>query len=103
MKAATLAFITALAGALPLAAAPAVSQAETPAASKRIGADRKPVETITLYPGAAPGSEGWKQVERTQPHPSGGGTRLVRNVVSPALEVYLPDPAKATGAGVIVA
>lgn len=82
-----------------VSAQPATSKAAAP----RLGAARKPAATLRLYSGVAPGSEGWKQIERTMAHPSGGGARLIRNVVTPTIEVYLPDPDKATGAGVIVA
>lgn len=55
---------------------------------------------IPLYPGTAPGSEGAKQHEQWN---AIMGERVVRNVVSPTLTAFLPDPAKATGAAVIVA
>lgn len=97
MRAAIAAVAAALALA-PLGAMPAYAQ--LPAAADRLGVDRKATATLRLYPGVAPGSEGWKQVEVTQGPP---GSRMVRNVVTPTLEVYLPDPAKATGAGVVVA
>ena len=105
MKSLLRVFIALLTAALSLSAVPAAAQssAAKPAAASRLGADRKPAETVNLYPGVAPGSESWKQVERTTPHMAGQRSRLIRNVVSPTLEVYLPDPAKATGAGVIVA
>jgi acetyl esterase/lipase len=50
----------------------------------------------------APGSEGWKQKEleyRTERDRKA----MVRNVTTPTLTPFLPDPAKATGAAVIVA
>ena len=56
---------------------------------------------IPLYPGAAPGSERSKVVERWAR--MGNGERVVRNVTRPTLTPFLPDPAKATGAAVIVA
>jgi acetyl esterase/lipase len=61
-----------------------------------------PPTTLPLYPGVAPGSEAWTQVERTTVNPANGG-RMVRNVVRPTLEVYRPDPGKAVGLGVVIA
>ena len=56
--------------------------------------------TIPIWSGVAPGSEGWtrKEVESRGPD----GKRMVRNVVTPTLTAFLPDPATATGAAVIV-
>jgi len=54
-----------------------------------------------LWPGAAPGSEHWSQKEIVV-HGTPVGT-VVINVVKPTLSIYLPDPAIATGAGVIIA
>jgi acetyl esterase/lipase len=68
----------------------------------RPGGDRKPVATVNLYAGVAPGSEGWTRVERTTNNAATGG-RMVRNVVIPTIEAYLPDADRATGAGVIIA
>lgn len=58
-------------------------------------------KVIPVWPGAAPGSETWtqKEVEYTNEQKQ----LMVRNVVTPTLTAYLPDPAKATGTGVIVA
>jgi acetyl esterase/lipase len=55
---------------------------------------------IKVWPGVAPGSENWTQVQ--QDTKALWGDRIVRNVVSPTLEVFLPDAASATGAGVVV-
>jgi acetyl esterase/lipase len=58
-------------------------------------------QTVNLWPGAAPGSETWTQKETTvESTPIGA---VVFNVVTPTLTAYLPDKAKATGAGVIIA
>jgi len=57
-------------------------------------------QTMPLYAGVAPGSEGWSRPEITSPMPDGG--TLYQNVTSPDLTVYLPPAAKATGAGVIL-
>src|SRR5689334_16570581 len=56
-------------------------------------------KVIPLYEGAAPGSEGWKQKEVEY---GDAGNAMVRNVTTPTLTAYLPDPATATGAAVIV-
>lgn len=57
-------------------------------------------QVIPVWPGAAPGSEHWtqKEVEFLTPQKEA----MVRNVVHPTLSAFLPIPAKATGAGVIV-
>ena len=55
---------------------------------------------VPLYPGPAPGSETWDWTETEQP--STDGIRRIANVTRPALMVYLPDKAKATGTGVVV-
>lgn len=59
-------------------------------------------EVIALWPGAAPGSEGWTHQERRTVRRS-DGLRLLRNVARPTLTVHLPAPEKATGTGVVVA
>jgi acetyl esterase/lipase len=57
-----------------------------------------------MWPGVAPGSESWtqKEVEHRVPLPEGGTTRQIRNVVTPTLTVYLPDPGKANGTALVV-
>jgi acetyl esterase/lipase len=55
---------------------------------------------IPIWPGVAPGSEGWTQKEvefRDQDNRA-----MIRNVTTPTLTAYLPDPATATGTAVIV-
>ncbi len=59
-------------------------------------------QEIAVWPGVAPGSEKAEQKEQVTPFP-GGKFNVVRNVTNPTLTVYLPDPAKATGTGVIIA
>ena len=59
------------------------------------------VQTIPVWPGVAPGSENWTQKEVQ--YLNDQKKQMVRNVVTPTLAVYLPDPAKATGTAVIVA
>jgi len=56
--------------------------------------------TISIWPGKAPGSEDWTFNERVTEGP--GGSKIYSNVVNPTLTVYLPDPVKANGAGVIL-
>jgi acetyl esterase/lipase len=57
---------------------------------------------IRLWDGVAPGSEGWTQQESSFRDPSNDGLR-VRNVTTPTIAPYLPDPAVATGTGVVIA
>lgn len=103
MRKAHLPAIVAIATALAVLTVGTDTRAEASAApSARPGADLRPAATLRLYPGIAPGSEDWQQTERVSDHMA-PGARLIRNVVAPTLEVYLPDPAIATGAGVVVA
>jgi acetyl esterase/lipase len=65
----------------------------------------KPVEapasatpkTVNVWPGAAPGSEQWKQPETSL------GPGMIVNVTTPTLTVYQPEPSAATGTAVIIA
>jgi acetyl esterase/lipase len=59
-------------------------------------------QIIPLWPGGAPGSEGWTQQEQEALAPPPIGIRVVRNVTQPSLTAYLPDRAAASGAAVIV-
>jgi acetyl esterase/lipase len=58
-------------------------------------------EVIPLWPGTAPGSESWMQTEVQYLNEQ--GQQMVRNVVTPTLTVYKPDPAKSNGTAMIVA
>lgn len=58
-------------------------------------------QEIRLWPGKAPGSETWSISEATTRSPS--GERTITNVSDPTVTVFLPAPATATGAAVIVA
>jgi acetyl esterase/lipase len=58
-------------------------------------------QVVNVWPGAAPGSENWTYKERTAENTPIGS--VVFNVVTPTLTAYLPEPAKATGTGVIIA
>lgn len=57
--------------------------------------------SVALWPGTAPGSEGWAQQEQMVAGTPIGTVAL--DVVKPTLEVFLPEKSKATGTGVIVA
>ena len=64
-------------------------------------ASRAGAQSVDIWPGAAPGSETWTQKETTvEDTPLGA---VVFNVVTPTLTAYLPEKAKATGTGVIIA
>jgi acetyl esterase/lipase len=56
---------------------------------------------IPIWPGVAPRSETWTQKEVQYLNEQ--KQQMIRNVVTPSLTAYLPDPAKATGTAVIVA
>jgi len=58
-------------------------------------------QTLNLWPGAAPGSEKWTYKEYSIKAPDLG--TVIFNVTTPTLTAYLPEPAKATGTGVIIA
>ena len=70
---------------------PARAQDSKPDASK----------AIPIWPGVAPGSEGWMQTE-VEFRNDADKKRMIRNVVTPTLTAFLPDPKAATGAAVIV-
>lgn len=57
---------------------------------------------IPLWPGAAPGSEDWSHAEQEGIN-RWDGYRLARNVTTPTLTVFRPDPARANGTAMIVA
>ena len=58
-------------------------------------------QEIRLWSGKAPGSENWALPETTTTSPN--GDRTITNVSDPSVTLYLPAPATATGAAVIVA
>jgi acetyl esterase/lipase len=62
---------------------------------------RGQAQVVNLWPGAAPGSEHWTQVERTIENTPIG--TVIMNVVTPTLTAYLPERSHATGTGVIIA
>ena len=57
-------------------------------------------QTVNIWPKVAPGSEHWTQKEQNFEAPYG---TVIINVVNPTLTLYLPEKAKATGTGVVVA
>ena len=69
-------------------------------AQARVTGPEQPNE-IRLWPGGAPGSQSWSIPESVTLSPS--GDRVVGNVSDPSLSVFLPDPAIATGAAVVIA
>jgi acetyl esterase/lipase len=58
-------------------------------------------QVVNIWPGVAPGSEHWRQKEITISNTPVG--TVIMDVVTPTLTAYLPDRAKATGTGVIIA
>jgi acetyl esterase/lipase len=64
-----------------------------------LGAGR--AQVVNIWPGVAPGSERWTQKELTVPNTPLG--TVIFNVVTPTLTPYLPERAKATRTGVIIA
>ena len=58
-------------------------------------------QVVRIWPGVAPGSENWSQTEMKLEHTPLG--TVILNVVTPTLTAYLPERAKATGTGVIIA
>jgi len=56
-------------------------------------------QVIPVWPGVAPGSEGWTHQEIEYRN---GERAMVRNVVTPTLTAFLPEPAKATGTAVVI-
>jgi acetyl esterase/lipase len=58
-------------------------------------------KVIPLWPGAAPGSENWNYEEQVITRPE-DSVRRISNVTRPALTIYLPDPATASGTGMVI-
>src|SRR5262247_304719 len=58
-------------------------------------------QIVNVWPGVPPGSETWTQKEmKVDDTPLG---TVILNVVNPTITIFLPDRAKATGTGVIIA
>jgi acetyl esterase/lipase len=60
------------------------------------------LQVLPLWPDGAPGSEHWTHQEQETPPTPPFNVTVLRNITQPALAVHLPDPALATGTGVIV-
>ncbi len=58
-------------------------------------------QVISLYPGAAPGSEKWDWKEGFIPMNS-NGLEIAYNVVNPTLTVFKPEAGKANGTAVVI-
>lgn len=61
-----------------------------------------PPDVIPVWPDHVPDADLWRDAGPELERPSRENSRLVRNVSQPTLTVFLPDPATATGTGVIV-
>ena len=72
--------------------------AKSVAAEKVAGSGGK---VIPVWPTGAPGSEGWTQKE-VEYRSEGDHKAMVRNVTTPTLTAFLPDPSAATGAAVVI-
>lgn len=57
---------------------------------------------LQIWPGLAPGSEGWSHAEHAATDPA-TGVYLIRNVVTPTITPVLPAPETANGSAVVVA
>lgn len=80
----------------PRAVCTAIALAVSIAGSGSAGA-----QTVNVWPGVAPGSEKWTQKERTLENTPLG--TVILNVVTPTVTAYLPERAKATGTGIVIA
>lgn len=58
-------------------------------------------QVVNLWPGVAPGSEHWRQQEKTLENTPLG--TVIINVVKPTLTAYLPERSTATSTGGIIA
>ncbi|MDX8341169.1 alpha/beta hydrolase [Draconibacterium sp. IB214405] len=58
-------------------------------------------KVVRLYEGKAPGSEDWNYAEVEFANP-GTETKMIRNVVDPTLEVYVPEESISTGTAVVI-
>jgi dienelactone hydrolase len=70
-------------------------------AARAMAAAQPAPEQIHLWHGKAPGTENWTVPETVTVAPN--GERTISNVSAPTLTVFLPDPAIATGAAVVIA
>jgi acetyl esterase/lipase len=58
---------------------------------------------IPIWPNGVPGNWQWQNPETETHNHSPSKITIVRNVVEPSIEVYLPEPERATGTAVVVA
>jgi acetyl esterase/lipase len=58
-------------------------------------------QVVNLWPGPPPGTENWSFQERVIENTPVG--TVIMNVTTPTVTAFLPEPGRATGAGVIVA
>jgi acetyl esterase/lipase len=58
-------------------------------------------QVVNVWPGVAPGSEGWTRTESKMENTPVG--TVLFNVVTPTLTAYLPKSGKGTGTGIIIA
>src|SRR5262249_49114731 len=79
----------------------AVLLAVNPVDAQTVAGKWKANKVIPVWPGAAPGSEGWKQKE-VEYRNDWDHRATVRNVTAPTLTAFLPDPSTATGAAVVI-
>ena len=64
----------------------------------------EPREVVRLWPGQAPGTEGWKASEETAEVtvPGAGKIHVITNVTVPTLTVFRPPAGKATGTAMVI-
>src|SRR5689334_11721730 len=60
------------------------------------------LEIVPIWPEGVPDDDLWRDAGPELDRPSWEASRLVRNVSQPTLTVFLPEPALATGTGVVV-
>lgn len=58
-------------------------------------------QVLPLWPGKAPGTESWQWAETVTT--AANGDRVIANVSTPTLSVFLPDAATANGTAVVIA
>ena len=69
---------------------------------KSTASENKLSQIIPLWPGGAPGSEGWEQQEQEVIIQMPDNLKVIQNVTQPTLTAYLPEASTATGTAVIV-
>jgi acetyl esterase/lipase len=66
-----------------------------------IGCHADSQTTVNIWPGVAPGSQGWTWKEKVFPDTPLG--TIVEDVVTPTLTAFLPERSIATGTGIVIA